>query len=105
MSDKSKFSQYPFKSGDLTDHSGFIAAGDAAQAGCGSNAGRRYLLIENPHATEDLWFNFTTDAVLDSPSHVVPAKTRFIMDHGFCSVEAISVIAHTTNHKYTIKEG
>lgn len=92
--------------GTLTDRSGTITSGGTAQSLAGSNASRKYLLIVNPiTATEPLYVNFTTTAVAGSPSIGLNPGDSFVMENGFVSTEAISVIAATTSHTYTAKEG
>lgn len=96
----------PAKQLTLTDRSGTIAAGATAQQLAAANSSRRYLIIANPiTATEALWFNFTTTAVVGSPSIGLNAGDSFVMEAGPISTEAISVIAATIGHAYTAKEG
>ncbi len=90
--------------GTLTDRSGTITLGGTAQTMMAANASRVYLLIQNQDATEDLWINFTTTAVEDEPSIRLPALSGFVMETGFVSTQAVSVIAATTSHKWTAKE-
>ena len=91
--------------GTLTDRSGTITAGGTAQQLAAANTNRRYLLIQNEHATETLWFNFTTTATAAEPSFQIPAGGSFVMEAGYISTEAVSVIAATTGHPWTAKEG
>lgn len=92
--------------GALTDRSGSITAGGTAQQLIAVNSARKYLFIRNPiTATERLWFNFTTTAVADSPSIALDPGDTFVMEGTFVSTEAISVLAATTGHKITAKEG
>lgn len=93
--------------GVLTDRSGTITTGGTAQNAMAANSSRKYLLIRNPTtATAPLWFNFTTAAVVTgSPSIRLDPGDSFIMESGFVSTEAISVIAATTGHAFTAKEG
>lgn len=90
--------------GPVIDRSGTITTGGTAQVAASARAYRRYLLIQNTDNAEALWFNFTTTAVQDSPSIKLVANGSFVMESGFISTEAISVIAATTGHKFTIKE-
>lgn len=91
-------------SGVVTDRSGTITAGGTAQTLAAVNLSRRYLLVQNLHASEDLWVNFTTAAVVDQPSVRVAAGAAFLMDGAFVSTELVSVIAATTGHKFAAKE-
>jgi hypothetical protein len=92
--------------GVLTDRSGTVTVGGTAQTLIAANTSRRYLLLRNPLiATEELWFNFTTTAVADSPSIRLDPGDTFVMEDMFVTTEAISVLGATTGHKITAKEG
>jgi hypothetical protein len=92
--------------GTLTDRSTTITAGGTAQQLVAANTSRRYLLIINPlTATENLWVNFTTTAVTDSPSIGLAPGDSLVMEGMFVTTEVVSVIAATTGHKVTAKEG
>lgn len=91
--------------GTLTDRSGTITTGGTAQQAMAANASRKYLLIQNISDTV-MWFNFTTTAVADSPSHYLAANGgSFVQESSFVSTEAISIICATTGKKWTAKEG
>lgn len=90
----------------LTDRSGTVASGGTAQQLAPVNDSRSYLFIQNQHATEVLWINFSVDAVTSQPSIQIPAAGgTFLMSGTFCSGESISVIAATSTHPFTAKEG
>lgn len=91
--------------GALTNISGSIAAGATAQTISAATPARRYFFIQNLDASEDLWINFGTAAVADQPSIKIEAGGSFSMEDSFVSTQLISVIAATTGHKYTAKEG
>lgn len=99
--------------GTLTDRSGTMTAGATAQSLAGANAARKYLLITNPltateqgiAAAETLWINFTTTAVRTQPSIPLEPGQTFVMEAGYVSTEAISVISTTIAHVYVAKEG
>lgn len=91
--------------GSLTDKSGALAAGNAAEDLMVANAARRYFFIQNLDAAEDLWINFTTTAVKDKPSIKLGPGQSYENPAHYCSTEKISVIATTTGHKWTAKEG
>jgi hypothetical protein len=91
--------------GTITNRSLAITTGGTAQQLMAANVARKYLLIQNQHATESIFFNFTTTAVADSPSVEIKAGVTYEMYGGFVSTEAISVIAATTGHKVIAKEG
>lgn len=92
--------------GVLTDASGTITAGGSAQSLFASNLARKYLLVQNQHATEDLWINFGTTAVVGQPSvKIVPGAALLMDGSGFVSTQSVSVIAATTAHAFTAKQG
>lgn len=95
----------PVVQGALTNQGGTIATGAAAQTLMAANAARRYLFIQNLHATEELWFDFTATAVASEPSIRLGPWETYEMAAGFVSTEALSVIAATTAHPYAAKEG
>lgn len=92
-------------SGTVTNRSGTITSGGTAQTLAPIKSGRRYLFIQNVDASEDLWFNYTTAAVVDQPSIRLRPGEAYENPDGFCSSELISVIAATTGHKFVAKEG
>ena len=91
--------------GVTTDHSGVIASGGTQQTAMAANSDRHYLFIQNLDASEDLWFDYTMDAVQDEGAIKLTAGQSYESPAGFVSTERVSVIATTTNHKYTAKEG
>jgi hypothetical protein len=91
--------------GNLTDRSGTLTTGSTSQLLAAANPQRRYLLIQNPHATEDLWINFTTAAALGQPSIRLPALTLPMVFENFVSTEVVNVNAVTAGHPYIAKEG
>ncbi len=94
-----------FNQGSWTDNSGTIAAGDAAQTLLAANKKRRGWMVQNLHATEALYINFTIDAVEDQPSvRVDPGIAYSESIPNAMTTEKISIIAHTTGHKFVCKE-
>jgi hypothetical protein len=91
-------------SGAVTDHSGTITTGGTAQGLMPANATRKYLVIQNISGG-DLWFNFTTTAVLNEPSFKLTAGSSFTMEDAFVSNEALSIIGATTGQAFTAKDG
>lgn len=91
--------------GTLTDRSGTVTTGGTAQTLAGANSSRKYLLIVNDSASETLWFNFTTTAVASQPSIPIQPNGSFVMEASYVSTEAVSVIAATTGHAFSAKEG
>jgi len=98
--------------GTLTDRSGSITTGGTAQTLAAANTNRRYLLIQNPLSAatqgiataESLFINFTTAAVMGSPSIELAPGDIFVMEGLAVSTELVSVIAATTGHKWVAKE-
>ena len=88
----------------LTDRSGTLTAGAVAQQLAPANLSRTYLLIQNEHATEVMWINFTTTAVQSQPSLQIAALATFVMETAAASTEVISVIATTIGHPWSAKE-
>lgn len=92
--------------GAISDFSGSLVAGATSQELMPANTSRRYLLIINPStATESLWIDFGTDAVVGSPSIELQPGGVFVMEGNFVSTDAINVIATTISHPFTAKEG
>lgn len=91
-------------SGTLTDRSGTITAGATAQALAASNSSRKYLIIQN-NSAESLWVNFTTTAVQSQPSLQLLPNGSLVMESGYISTEAVSIIGATTGSAFTAKEG
>jgi hypothetical protein len=91
--------------GALTNRSGTITTGNTAQQVMAANSSRKYAYLLNPDtATERLWFSFDATAVAASPSlYLDPGD--FYESGMFCPTGALSVIAATTAHPYTAKEG
>lgn len=90
--------------GGVTNKSGTIAAGGTKQTLAAVKLNRKYLFIQNLDPAEDLWFNFSTDAVVGQPSVLVPPLGSFVMEGSYVSSELISVIAATTGHAFAAKE-
>lgn len=93
-------------SGSLTDRSGSVTTGGTAQNAAAALTTRKYLYLENPYtATETLWFSTTATAVADSPSIALQPGDTWENPPHFCPTGAVSVIAATTGHKWTAREG
>lgn len=90
--------------GTLTNRSGTISSGGTSQQLAAALATRRYLFIQNVDTGEDLWFNFTTDAVVDQPSIRLRPGESYENPPHFCSSEKVTVIAATTGQKFVAKE-
>lgn len=89
----------------MTDHSGSIAAGGAAQQVMPANSTRKFLFIQNI-SSGLLWINFGTTAVQDEPSiKLMPDSDAFKLDYGTIDTELVSIIGSTTGQKFVAKEG
>ncbi len=94
--------------GALTDRSGTITTGGTSQDLAASNTNRWYLLVQNTDETatgEALWINFTTAATAAHPSIKLFPGDTFVMEGSFVSSEKVTVVAATTGHTFTAKEG
>jgi hypothetical protein len=91
--------------GPFADHSGTITSGGTAQPLMLANPTRNYLIIQNHHATADLWVNFSQPAVLGQPSIRIPAGADLVLEDSFVTPESISIIGGTTSQPFTAKEG
>lgn len=92
-------------SGALVDFSG-QSTDTASHQIIATNNDRGYLLIQNNHATADLWVNFGIDAVTHQPSIYVPAGVTMVWgDGGYMPIQAVFMIATAVGATYTIKEG
>lgn len=91
--------------GAVVNKSGTVTVGATAQTLAAANTARKYLFVQNVDDGEDLWINFTTAAVRDQPSIRLRPGESFEMTGGFLTTELVSVIATTTGHKFTAKEG
>ena len=90
--------------GALTDASGTITLGGTAQTALALNANRKYLLIQNLSATESLWVNFDgTAAVAGQPSIQLVGNGVFVWENVYIPTGAVSVLAATTSHPWTLK--
>lgn len=90
--------------GALTDRSGSITSGGAAQQLAAINSTRKYLVIQNT-SNADLWYSFTTTATVGGAgSYRLPAGATFISDIQFVSTQAVSIIGATTGQTWTASE-
>lgn len=90
--------------GALTDGSGTITTGGTAQNALAQNVERAYLLIQNLDTSEDLWVNVAANAAVDTAGSI-KIKPDTAWEPDFIPIGRISVVAATTGHKFTIKEG
>lgn len=92
--------------GNLTDPaSNAITAGGTDQTAYAANLVRKYLLIQNLDSTEPLWVNFGAPATEDAPSIRLDAGAGMVWEGSFVPTQAVHVIAATTAHAFTAKEG
>lgn len=83
-----------------------ITTGGTAQNAYTDNDDRRYLLIVNLDATEVLWVDFGTAAVIGTSIPI--AANNGSLEYsapGFVPSQSVSLNASTTAHKFTVKEG
>lgn len=87
----------------MTDRSGTLAVGGAAQQACPANPWRRFLLVANPDDARA--FTFSTDAVAGTGSGNVTVGPggAFVFDKLVPS-GAVSIYAAATGQPYTVKE-
>lgn len=87
----------------VTDRSGTLAAGGAAQQACPANPWRRFLLIANPDDART--FTFRTDAVAGTGSGniLVGPGGAFVFDK-LVPAGAVSIFAAAAGQPYTVKE-
>lgn len=89
-----------------------VTAGLAAQTVLGHNKGRLFLLIQNLHATANVWVRFATttdtpvDAVASSAGCIkLSAGSSVAWDAGFVPSTPFSVIADLAGVPLTVIEG
>jgi hypothetical protein len=89
----------------LTDRSGTVTAGGAAQNACAANTSRKLLIVSNPSDT--LTFTFRTDATATATgtagSIAVGPGGGYIFDKVVPS-GAVSIYGATTGQPFTVKE-
>lgn len=91
--------------GNLSDLSGTITVAATSQELAAVKVGRKYLFIQNLDTGEDLWINFTDDAVIEAEGSIcIQGRGVFVMESSFISSEKVTIIATTVDHKFTAKE-
>lgn len=88
-----------------TDASSTITSGGTAQTALASSGTRKRFIIYNNDTTEVLCYNLTGTATLTTQGSLCLSPSSSSQSGGFVDMEvtnAISVIATTTGHKYTI---
>lgn len=91
--------------GAITDRSVAVTLGGTAEDLMVVNLARKYLLIINDDPAEDLWFDFGVNAVAASPSMLLSPGESFVMEASFVTSDRVSILAATTAHAVTAKEG
>lgn len=81
-----------------------ITAGGVSQACLASNAGRRYLFVQN-NSAGPLWIDFGTAAVLAPPAIQLAPGASFVFEASWCSSQQVNIIGATTGQAYTAREG
>ena len=95
----------PIVSGSIADQSGTINNANASEQIMPSNALRRYLYIENIDG-QDMWVNFDSPAVIDTPgSSKLASGESLVYENTFIPTDTVTAISGTANHKYTAREG
>jgi hypothetical protein len=89
----------------MADYSSTITTGGSAQTAAAADVNRGTLFMAAPQ-DEDLWHNFGTAAVADSPSILIPSGETVFYGPEWRSLitQYISVIGATTGKKFTIKD-
>lgn len=87
----------------LTDKSGTITSGGAAQTLMASNASRRGFMIQN-QSTGDLWISSLGTAAATQPSLWLPAGTYYEPPSGGVPTAAISIFGATTGQAFAARE-
>lgn len=89
--------------GDYVDRSGTVTTGGTSQTLAAANPTRGAILITNPSTeTEVLCINFTSVASCSTPGSIlISPGGSYVARTG----ELITVVAATTGHKFTAKEG
>ena len=89
----------------MPDRSGTITLGGTAQVAAAAKP-RTYLLVANPHTTDDLFFSFLGTAALNGSG----GSIRLAAGRGYdisgpgIPASAISVISATTGRPFTVYE-
>lgn len=94
------------QSGTFTDRSGTTSATPSTSTTvAASNASRKYFIIQNNHASNTIWINFTTAAAATQPSIQLTPGSSYVMESSFISTEQINVICTVASSPFTAKEG
>lgn len=92
--------------GAVTDGSGTVATGGTSQQVFTANAGRSYLMCQNPiTATETLFVSLDTSASTVSGSIELAPGTSASFQQQFIPNGTVNITAATAGHRYTCKQG
>lgn len=91
--------------GPLVNHSGTVTTGGTAVNPLPHNSDRNYLVIQNQHATADLWVDFGAAAVTSPPSLRIPAGAVWVWEDSFIPTDAVYLNSAVAGHPFTLKEG
>lgn len=94
----------PATGGSVGDRGGTLTAGATSQEVMASNDGRRYLLIQNVDPTEAMWIYFDGAAVIGTPSLLIKAGEKFVMEGSYVTADSVDVIATTIGHPFSAFE-
>lgn len=97
--------------GALTNRSGTITTGGAAQQLAAANANRRYLIVQN-HSTGVLWLEFGGTAVVGQPSLALSACAvandgtggALVFEGSFVPTGSVSILGATTGQAFSSRE-
>lgn len=87
----------------LSDRSGTLALGGAAQQACPAKADRKLLLVANPDEQRPFWFNTTGSAANAAGSVQVGPGAAFVFDKTV-PAGAVSVFGAFAGQPFTVKE-
>lgn len=69
-----------------------------------SDVNRKYMFFQNT-STDNLWIDFSVDAVPNSPSIKLLPDAEFVMQLSFVSTEFVTFFGAKTGQTYTAREG
>lgn len=82
---------------------GTITTGGTAQVGATADSTRAFIIVQNNHASEDLWINFQTTAATDAGIKIPGGGSGEWAYGDMPQIKnAMSIIAATTGHKFGI---
>lgn len=91
-------------SGALVDGSGSLAAAIVSQTVFAANATRKYLLVQNISAADNLYINFGAAATIDTNSIKLLPNGVAIFESSYIPTAAVNIIGSTLGSKFIAKE-